>query len=93
MEKIEGQFKQNNNYFGGEKIGYLDIAIGWISYWLPTWEEVGSVHILDELKFPAINSWLTRFLNHPAVKEDLPSREEMLVYFHKRNIVIEIISP
>ncbi|KAK2970681.1 hypothetical protein RJ640_001941 [Escallonia rubra] len=38
LEKIEGEIK-GNSFFGGETIGYLDIALGWISYWLPVWDE------------------------------------------------------
>ena len=83
IEKIEEQIK-GKKFFGGESIGYLDIALGWISYWLPVWEEVGSIQIIDPLKCEAITTWTKNFLNHPVIKEKLPPRDEMLVYFHSR---------
>ncbi|KAK4856141.1 hypothetical protein QYF36_014549 [Acer negundo] len=84
LEKIEEQLN-GKKYFGGDdKIGYLDIAIGWISYWLPIWEEVGSFEILDPKNFPGISAWKTRFLDHPVIRDSLPPRDKMLEYFHKR---------
>ncbi|KAG5029528.1 hypothetical protein AAZX31_05G150200 [Glycine max] len=84
MERIEEEIK-GKKYFGGDNIGFLDIALGWISYWLPVVEEVGSMHIIDPLKFPAITSWMTNFLSHRVIKDNLPPRDKMLVYY--RNLV------
>lgn len=83
LEKIEQGIK-GKKFFGGETIGYLDIVLGWISYWLPVWEEVGNVKILEPQKFPAITSWTYHFLNHPVIKNCLPPRDKMLAYFHGR---------
>lgn len=83
MEKIEEEIK-GKKFFGGDNIGYLDLALGWISYWLPVFEEVGSMQIMDPLKFPATTAWITNFLSHPVIKENLPPRDNMLVYFHGR---------
>ncbi|KAG5240676.1 glutathione S-transferase [Salix suchowensis] len=84
VEKIEGELK-GKRFFGGESIGYLDIAVGWMSYWLPIWEEVGSMKILDPLQFPALTSWMRNFLEHPVIKENLPPRDKMIIYFQKRS--------
>ena len=85
MEKIEGELEGKQQFFGGESIGYLDIILGWISYYLPIWEEVGSMQIIDPVKFPATTAWINRFLKHPVIKDTLPPREKMLVYFHQRS--------
>lgn len=84
LEKIE-EVLRGKNFMGGNSIGYLDLAIGWISYWLPVWEEAdGSMRILDSQKFPAIAEWSAKFLKHPVVKENLPPRDRTLAYCHKR---------
>ncbi|XP_021290375.1 glutathione transferase GST 23-like [Herrania umbratica] len=85
MAKIEGELEGKQQFFGGESIGYLDIILGWISYCLPVWEEVGSMEILNPIKFPAITAWINRFLNHPVIKDKLPPTDKMLVYFHQRS--------
>ncbi|KAL6956983.1 glutathione transferase [Sarracenia purpurea var. burkii] len=86
LEKIKGELKRNENkYFGGESIGYLDLALGWISYWLPVWEEVGSMKIVDPTRFSAISTWMNNILEHPVIKHKLAPRDEMLFYFQWRS--------
>ncbi|KAL5542270.1 hypothetical protein UlMin_009983 [Ulmus minor] len=92
LEILEGEAKKIQNFFGGDRIGYLDIAMGWIGYWLPVWEQVGCMSILDPLKFPATSAWAKRFISHPLIKHNLPPREEMLVYFDKRSKELSSIS-
>ncbi|KAH7844532.1 hypothetical protein Vadar_029068 [Vaccinium darrowii] len=82
LEKIEEVLiKGKSKFFGGEKIGYLDIALGWISYWLPVWEEVGSMKIVDPILFPSITAWMENIRNHPVIKDKLPPRDKMVAYF------------
>lgn len=89
LEKMEGELgKRGGRFFGGESIGYLDIAVGWIAYWLPVIEEVGQMRILDPHKFPLVSSWAESFLNHPAIKDSLPPRDKMLHYFHTRRTLL-----
>ncbi|KAF7807062.1 glutathione transferase GST 23-like [Senna tora] len=83
LEKIEEEIK-GKKFFGGQKIGYLDLALGWMSYWLPIFEEVGCMNIMDPSKFSAINSWINNFLNHPLIKGTFPPRDKMIPYFQRR---------
>lgn len=88
LEKIEEVLiKGKSKFFGGEKIGYLDIALGWISYWLPVWEEVGSMKIVDPILFPSTTAWMENFRNHPVIKAKLPSRDKTVPYFQWRKKV------
>ncbi|PQQ07454.1 putative glutathione S-transferase [Prunus yedoensis var. nudiflora] len=83
LEHIEGDL-MGKKILGGESIGYLDIAMGWMSYWLPIWEEVGSRQVLDPSKFPATISWMNKILSHPLIKDNLPPRDKTVAYFHGR---------
>ncbi|XP_058209404.1 probable glutathione S-transferase [Rhododendron vialii] len=86
LEKIEQELiKGKSKFFGGQSIGYLDIALGFISYWLPVWEEVGSMTIADPTRFPATASWTENFRSHPAVKDKLPRRDKIVVCFQWRS--------
>ncbi|KAK6161295.1 hypothetical protein DH2020_004676 [Rehmannia glutinosa] len=85
LEKIEEMLK-GKRFFGGDKIGFLDLIIGFVSYMLPVWEEVASVKIFDPLKFPSIAAWKNNFINHDVIKgEYLPSRADMISYFQWRS--------
>ncbi|WOH08583.1 hypothetical protein DCAR_0728027 [Daucus carota subsp. sativus] len=86
FEKIEEEIK-GKKFFGGESVGYLDIALGWICLWLPAWEEVGSMTILDPKKFPGISSWVQNFVNQPVIKEKWPSKERVVKFYQERRIV------
>ncbi|KAK3041355.1 hypothetical protein RJ639_002336 [Escallonia herrerae] len=84
LEKIEGELK-GKSFFGGEAIGYLDLVLGWISYFLPVWDEISSMQLLDPLKFPFITTWKNNFLENPVIKDHLPPKEKTVVYFQKRS--------
>lgn len=86
MQQIEEHIggKGQENFLGGESVGYLDLAMGWIAQWLPVWEEVGSMNILDPLKFTAITAWMKRFLSHPVIRDNLPPRDKMVDYFRDK---------
>lgn len=86
FEKIEEEIK-GKTFFGGESLGFLDIALGWISLWLPVWEEVGSFKILDSVKFPGISSWLQNLLSQPVIREKLPPKERVVKFYQERRIV------
>lgn len=97
VEKIEVEVMKGKKVFGSgdddddddeRNIGYLDICLGWISYWLPVWEEVGCIQIIDPFKFPATTSWINAFLHHPVIADNLPPRDAMIEYFRKRSIDI-----
>ncbi|CAK8578587.1 unnamed protein product [Lathyrus sativus] len=83
MEKLEEEIN-GKKFFGGNNIGYLDLALGWITCWLPIWEEIGSMQVLDPLKCPSISSWKINFLNDPVIKDNLPPKDKMIVYCHRR---------
>ncbi|CAK8534228.1 unnamed protein product [Lathyrus sativus] len=77
LEKhIEGK-----RYFGGEKIGYLDIVAGWISYWLNVLEEVGEIELVNVENFPSLYEWGHSFIKTSPIKDCVPSREMVVEYF------------
>ena len=71
-------------FFGGDYIGIVDIAFGQIAQWLGVIEEVVGVKMLEVHKFPRLNAWIKNFKEAPVIKENLPDRDEMFVFFKRR---------
>ncbi|KAK6925346.1 Glutathione S-transferase, C-terminal, partial [Dillenia turbinata] len=68
-------------FFGGDEIGFFDLAMGWISYWLNVMEEVGDMKLLVADKFPSLHEWTQNFAQVPLIKECLPPRDKLVEYF------------
>jgi glutathione S-transferase len=72
---------QGKKFFGGEKIGYLDIVAGWISYWLNVLEELGEIELLTAERFPSLHEWSHNFIQTSPIKDCIPPREMVVEYF------------
>ncbi|KAF8412591.1 hypothetical protein HHK36_000560 [Tetracentron sinense] len=83
LEIIEGELKSKQKFFGGEKIGFVDIVLGWVTAWLEVVEEVAGIKVFDSQKFPSFNNWMENFVETPIIKDKLPSRDKLVLYFHK----------
>ncbi|RWR74773.1 Glutathione transferase GST 23 [Cinnamomum micranthum f. kanehirae] len=79
MKILEEELK-GKEFFGGERVGFLDLVVGWIPYFLPVLEEVGGFKLLDADAFPFLHAWSERFLNVPFIKEKLPPSDRVLAY-------------
>ncbi|KAL9303800.1 hypothetical protein ACSQ67_021063 [Phaseolus vulgaris] len=82
LQILEDELKQK--FFGGESIGLVDIAAGFIAFWLPAIEEAVGLKLLVSQKFPKLSKWSEEYTNHPVVKESLPQRERVVGFFKAR---------
>lgn len=65
-------------FLGGESIGFVDIAAGWIGYWGRTAEEIVNIKLIDEETMPLLASWFDNVLQHPILKECLPPWDKLI---------------
>ncbi|KAK7282863.1 hypothetical protein RIF29_11953 [Crotalaria pallida] len=77
---------EGKRYFGGEKIGFADVAIGWLGCWVRLVEEIVGINLIDPMSMAKLNSWFDDFLEHPIIKECMPPSDKLMEHnkaFHK----------
>ncbi|KAL2336497.1 hypothetical protein Fmac_010943 [Flemingia macrophylla] len=78
LKFLENELK--DKYFAGEDIGFVDIA----AVFLPMLQDVAEFQLITSEKFPKLFKWSKDFYNHPVVKEIMPSKDQLFVYFKAR---------
>ncbi|CAN1846599.1 Probable glutathione S-transferase [Linum perenne] len=75
---LEGELK-GKEYFGGERIGFVDIAAFFILHWIDVMQEVTETdQVVTEEKIPGLVKWMRNLLTVDAVKKTLPPREKQI---------------
>ncbi|KAG5522123.1 hypothetical protein RHGRI_034348 [Rhododendron griersonianum] len=69
---------KGKDFFGGDTIGYLDIALGSFLGWLKASEKMADIKLLDETKTPGLFGWAERFGSNAAVKDVIPKTEKLV---------------
>ncbi|KAK7250501.1 hypothetical protein RIF29_32974 [Crotalaria pallida] len=81
VEKVEGALEECSKrkpFFGGDRIGFLDIAFGSFLGWLSVIEHVYGRKLLIEEKAPKLVKWAERFAADPAVKGLIPETDKLV---------------
>ncbi|XP_047322497.1 glutathione S-transferase U17-like [Impatiens glandulifera] len=68
LEEAFVKSSKGKPFFGGDNIGYLDIAFGSFMGWLKAGEMMTGLKLLDESTVPGLALWAENFLAHDAVK-------------------------
>ncbi|KAL0336287.1 UNVERIFIED_CONTAM: Glutathione S-transferase U17 [Sesamum radiatum] len=83
LEEAFAKCSKGKAFFGGDEVGYLDIALGCFLGWVKVAEIIGGGKLLDESKFPGLAGWAERFLSHDVAKDILPDALKILEFFGK----------
>ncbi|GLT81494.1 hypothetical protein SLA2020_528760 [Shorea laevis] len=71
-------------FFGGDKIGMVDLTLGLLAHWMGAIEEATGVKIKEAGKFPRLEAWMKNFKEDPVIKENLPEFKDMVAVMKRR---------
>ncbi|GMH01672.1 hypothetical protein Nepgr_003511 [Nepenthes gracilis] len=81
LSLLEGAFvecSKGKSFFGGDQIGYVDIAFGGLLAWLRVREKNYSVSLLNATATPNLAGWAERLCAHPAVKDVMQDPDKLI---------------
>ncbi|XP_031102389.1 probable glutathione S-transferase [Ipomoea triloba] len=80
LKILDNELKKKK-FLGGETIGLADITGMYVALWLGMREEIMGVELgVTKEKFPHLCRWKEDLLNCEVIKENLPSRDELVAY-------------
>ncbi|KAJ0977588.1 hypothetical protein J5N97_013062 [Dioscorea zingiberensis] len=79
-EAFEKQIK-GKHFFGGETIGFLDIALGSYLVWIKAAEKITGLEFFD--KFPNLSAWAECFWADDVVKAVMPEVDAVVGFANK----------
>ncbi|KAL3751040.1 hypothetical protein ACJRO7_011937 [Eucalyptus globulus] len=77
LEDAFGKISKGKPFFGGDTIGFLDIALGCFLGWVRVTERTQGLKLLDQAKVPGLAKWAERFCADSAVKGVMPETEKL----------------
>ncbi|KAJ3690413.1 hypothetical protein LUZ61_019577 [Rhynchospora tenuis] len=80
LEEAFEKCSKGKSFFGGDNIGYLDIALGSQLAWIKAVEKIVEIKFLDKEKIPGLVAWSERFYAHEAVKEVMPEADRLVEF-------------
>lgn len=80
MEEAFVSCSKGKDFFGGDRIGFLDIAFGSFSGWLKVNEKLNNLKLLDEAKAPNLVKWAEKFCADASVKDVMPETEKLMEF-------------
>ncbi|KAL5722510.1 glutathione transferase [Ranunculus cassubicifolius] len=80
LEKTYQEIGKGKDFFGGDTLGYIDIAFGSCLGWIKVVEKLNGFTILNEIDTPGLYGWAERFCAHDAVKNVMPEIEKLTGY-------------
>lgn len=80
FEEAFVELSQGKPFFGGDHIGFLDIAFGCNLCWIENTEITSGVKLIDKATTPNLLNWSKSFLQDPAVSLVMPDKDKLLEF-------------
>ena len=78
---LEGALRECSEgkpFFGGDSVGYVDVALGGFVAWVHAIEKLYGLKVFDAAQTPLLAAWLERFGALDAAKAVMPDIEKLV---------------
>ncbi|KAF3683355.1 Glutathione S-transferase U18 [Capsicum annuum] len=83
LEEAFIKISKGKSFFGGDRIGHLDIVLGSTLGWVKANEIMNEMKILDERKMPSLAEWDERFCSDKVLKDIIQQPEKLVEIFRE----------
>ncbi|KAL2253499.1 glutathione S-transferase U17-like [Sesamum indicum] len=80
LEEAFTMCSKGHKFFGGERIGYLDIALGSFLGWIRVTEQRANASLIDESKTPKLSEWAQHFCADVVVKDVMHQTDKLFEF-------------
>ncbi|KAK8613262.1 hypothetical protein V6N13_101029 [Hibiscus sabdariffa] len=77
LEEAFKKLSKGKAFFGGDNLGYVDLAAGSLLAWIEVIEKFTGTKLLSEAKTPSLVTWADCFSSHAAVKDVFPDVDKL----------------
>ncbi|MQM10016.1 hypothetical protein Taro_042905 [Colocasia esculenta] len=80
-DELREGFFRGRRFFGGDRVGFLDVVLGCVAPWLLVLEEVVGTDLVKVGRdFPCFVTWLRDFRAQAEVEEVIPASDKLVEY-------------
>ncbi|KAL4198133.1 hypothetical protein AMTRI_Chr03g44380 [Amborella trichopoda] len=83
LQLLEGALREvgkGKRFFGGDEIGYIDIALGSMLGWMRVTERFSELKLFDAEKTPLLVQWADSFTSAEAVNGVMPETDKLVEF-------------
>uniref|UniRef100_A0A0D9V201 Glutathione S-transferase n=1 Tax=Leersia perrieri TaxID=77586 RepID=A0A0D9V201_9ORYZ len=84
LDRLEGELGEGRRWFGGERVGLVDVALGGFVPAMVASEAATGVGIVDAARTPMLAAWVERFCALDEAKAAMPPIERLVEVGKKR---------
>ncbi|XP_042023542.1 glutathione S-transferase U17-like [Salvia splendens] len=81
LEKSFVKCSRLKAYFGGDRLGYMDLVLGSYLGFIKVTESATGLVIFEEMRTPRLARWAQRFSLHEAAKDVLPDAQKLYEFY------------
>ncbi|CAH2050170.1 unnamed protein product [Thlaspi arvense] len=83
LKTIEEKALGDNNFFGGNTLGLVDLSFGWLPHWFEVTEQVQARSYWIRLLCRVLHAWAQNFKQVPVIRDNLPDPQKLSAHLKR----------